>query len=100
MSRERRKHFRVNCNAPATIYDMDGRSSWPCSLTDFSNGGGKISGVLALTIPEEFMLRISQGRTRQCRVRWRMAFTLGVEFMDRPAAVDDPSERKVLEPAQ
>jgi hypothetical protein len=82
MSFERRKTFRVECDSPATMYALDHRTTWPCTLSDSSNGGAKISGVLALTIPDEFMLRISSGRARKCRVRWRAAFTLGVEFTD------------------
>jgi hypothetical protein len=89
MPRERRKHFRVKCNSPATICDLDGRSRWPCSLSDFSNGGGKITGVLALVIPDEFMLHIARGRTRKCRVRWRLAFSLGVEFAECMANLEN-----------
>jgi len=97
MPRERRKHFRVKCNSPATICDLEGRSSWPCSLNDFSNGGGKITGVLALVIPDEFMLRVAHGRNRKCRVRWRLAFALGVEFTDATANADEVKSFPVLE---
>jgi hypothetical protein len=98
MRRQRRKNFRVECNSPAAIYDADLRSTSPCSVSDFSNGGAKITGVLASTIPDEFMLRISPGRTRKCRVRWRLAFALGVEFTDCVTKAEEVnSEHKMLE---
>ena len=82
MRRERRKNFRVEWNSPATIYDTDRQLARPCILSDFSNSGAKITGVMASTIPDEFMLRIARdhGRTRKCRVIWRADDTLGVEF--------------------
>jgi hypothetical protein len=85
MSRERRKNFRVEWNSPATIYDTEKHMIYPCVLKDFSNGGAKISATSVADIPDEFTLRIASGRagTRKCRVLWRTARTLGVEFADR-----------------
>jgi hypothetical protein len=101
MCYQRRKSLRAEDNSPATIYAMDRRSTWPCSLSDLSNGGAKISGVLAITIPNEFVLCISNGDTRKCRVRWRMAFTLGVEFIDRKMNQQKVNpEHEVLEAAE
>jgi hypothetical protein len=98
MSNERRRNFRVEWNSPATIYDLERHLVRPCILTNFSNTGARITGVLASTIPDEFMLRISPGRTRKCRVRWRLAFTLGVEFTDCMTKAEEVnSEHKMLE---
>lgn len=83
MPRQRRKNFRVECNSPATIHDISRRSSWPCSVSDFSDGGVRITGVLALAIPDELVLCVVHGPARQCRVRWRLPFALGAEFTDR-----------------
>jgi hypothetical protein len=47
MRRERRKHFRVEWNSPATIYD--GQLPRCCIVSNFSNGGAKIVGVKATT---------------------------------------------------
>jgi hypothetical protein len=58
------------------------RASWPCSVSDLSDRGVRITGVLALAIPDEFVLCVLDGRARQCRVRWRLAFALGAEFTD------------------
>jgi hypothetical protein len=84
MRRDRRKSFRVEWNSPSMIYDVDRHLERPCIVSDFSNGGAKITGVRVKTIPDEFKLRISdgQGHTRTCRVIWRTDDTLGVEFTD------------------
>jgi len=84
MRRDRRASFRVEWNSPSTIYDVDRHLERPCIVSDFSNGGAKITGVRTRTIPNEFRLRIShnEGRARTCRVIWRSDDTLGVEFTD------------------
>jgi PilZ domain len=84
MRRDRRKNFRVEWNSPSTIYDVGRHLERPCIVSDFSNGGAKITGVRTKTIPDEFKLRIShsQGRARTCHVIWRTDDTLGVEFTD------------------
>jgi hypothetical protein len=84
MRGERRKTFRVEWNSPATIYNLYHHLERPCILSDFSNGGAKITGVRVSTIPDEFLLRFSHGhgRPRKCRVIWRTDDTLGIEFAD------------------
>ncbi len=81
---DRRRTFRVEWNSPSTIYDVDRHLERPCIVRDFSNGGARITGVRASTIPDEFKLRITpdQGRARTCRVIWRTNDSLGVEFTD------------------
>jgi hypothetical protein len=84
MRRDRRSNFRVEWHSPATIYD--GALARPCMLSNFSNGGAKITGVRATTIPDEFGLRITpRRRMHTCRVIWRTEDALGVEFTDQPA---------------
>jgi PilZ domain len=78
----RRKNFRVEWNVPATIYDVGRHLERPCILVDVSNGGAKIAGVRAHTIPDEFRLRTPLGDRRSCRVIWRTEDTLGVKFTD------------------
>ena len=89
MRRERRKHFRVEWNSPATIYD--GQVPRRCIVSNFSNGGAKIVGVMAMTFPDEFMLRITpgHGRMRKCRVLWRSDDAMRVEFIDRIASAEE-----------
>jgi PilZ domain len=81
--RNRRKNFRVEWNLPATIYDVGRHLERPCILVDVSDGGAKIAGVRAYTIPDEFRLRTPLGERRSCRVVWRTEDALGVEFTDR-----------------
>jgi hypothetical protein len=84
MRRDRRNNFRVEWHSPATLYD--GTLARPCILSNFSNGGAKITGVRTATIPDEFGLRITpRRRIHVCRVVWRTDDALGVEFTDPPA---------------
>lgn len=79
--RERRKNFRVEWNSAAKIYDRDGRFARPCIVSNFSNGGAKIIGLEASTIPDEFILRISpRGYAQICHVIRRSKDGLAVEF--------------------
>jgi PilZ domain len=89
---ERRKHFRVTWNLPATIYDVDQHLERPCILSDSSAGGAKLSGVRANTIPDEFRLRTPDGNRRSCHVVWRTDSELGVSFTDGNAG--GPSRRE------
>jgi len=81
--RDRRENFRVGWHLPATIYDVGRHLERPCTLVDISNGGAKIAGVRAYTIPDEFRLRTPLGDRRSCRIIWRTEDTLGVEFTDQ-----------------
>jgi hypothetical protein len=83
MKSERRKNFRIQWQSLAMISASDGDWSSPCVLSDFSNGGAKISGLDVRHIPDHFVLRMARGvRPRDCRVLWRRAHALGVEFTD------------------
>jgi hypothetical protein len=77
---ERRKHFRVAWNLPSTIYDVGRHLERPCILSDLSEGGARLSGVRANTIPDEFRLRTPLGDRRTCHVVWRTDIELGVSF--------------------
>jgi hypothetical protein len=103
MRRERRKNFRVEWHSAATLYDLDREMPRPCILADFSNGGAKITGIVADTIPDEFMLRMGHGerRLRRCRVVWREDDTVGVQFTDGAKRDGKPSrELREREPAK
>ena len=93
MRRERRKSFRVEWHSRATIYQ--GKFARSCIVSNFSNGGAKITGVRATTIPDEFALRITShdSRIRKCRVLWRSDDTLRVEFTDRTLREEQPAIR-------
>jgi PilZ domain len=89
MRGERRKNFRVEWNSPGTIYDLERRLARPCILTNFSNTGARITGVMSSTVADEFMLRISRGRTHQCHVLWRSDDALGVVFVGRMTKAEE-----------
>jgi hypothetical protein len=83
--REGRKNFRVEWHTPATIYCS--QKVRTCILSDLSNGGAKITGVRAATIPDEFMVGVPpHGRLHKCRVIWRTNDALGVQFTDSSIA--------------
>jgi PilZ domain len=93
---ERRRNFRVEWNAPATIYDADRHLERPCILSDLSNGGAKLAGVRANTIPDEFRLRTPLGHRRSCRVIWRAEDALGVEFTDHVDGEGSSGDRPAM----
>jgi hypothetical protein len=90
--RERRKNFRVEWNSPAKIYDRNGRFAGSCTVSNFSNGGGKIVGLEPSTVPDEFILRISpHGHAHKCHVTWRSKDGLGVQFTDGAKGISEPA---------
>ena len=101
--RDRRKSFRIEWNSPAMMYDFDGSFARECIVSNFSNGGAKITGVEPTAIPDEFILRISpHSRAHRCRVAWRSKDSLGVAFADVVKSVDEAAlgrRRKRLAPA-
>jgi hypothetical protein len=101
MRRERRKNFRVEWNSRAAIdYGTITRS---CVLVNFSNGGARIAGVRASTIPDEFTLRITGGHggDLKCRVLARSVDSLRVKFIDRfRSRAASNARRAVPEPAR
>jgi len=83
--RERRKTFREEWNSLATMYHCDGRFARACIVSNFSNGGAKITGIDIAAVANEFMLRITpHSRLHRCRVVWRSKDSLGAAFADGP----------------
>lgn len=93
--RERRKNFRVEWNSPAKIYDCNGRFARLCIVSNFSNGGAKITGLNPDTVPDEFILRISpHGPPHRCHVIRRSKDGLGVEFADNVKGTSGPAHSR------
>jgi hypothetical protein len=89
---ERRKHFRVEWNSPAKIYDRHGRFAGQCIVSDFSNGGAKITGLDPRTVPDAFILRISpHSRAQVCHVVRRSKDELGVQFTGEAKGTSEPA---------
>jgi hypothetical protein len=85
MARERRENVRVEWASEATMDDGNGHRH-PCILKDLSDGGAKIIGVAVSEVPDRFTLRFARGARglRKCKVVWRSAEGVGIEFSDRP----------------
>jgi PilZ domain len=93
--RERRNNFRVEWNSPGKIYHRNGRFSRLCIVSNFSNGGARITGVEPGTVPDEFILRIfPHDRAHECRVTWRSKDGLGVEFAGNARGTSEPISRR------
>jgi hypothetical protein len=93
--RERRKTFRVEWNSSAMMYDFRGRFARQCVVSNFSNGGAKITGIEVTTVPDEFILRITpHSRPHRCRVAWRSKDSMGVAFADGPDAGEPALRRR------
>ena len=52
-----------------------------CMITDVSEGSAKVIAEYP-DIPDEFTIIFSTGRSRQCRLVWRIGCELGAEFTD------------------
>ncbi|MBV9568608.1 MAG: PilZ domain-containing protein [Hyphomicrobiales bacterium] len=86
MTGERRNNHRIQWHSWAMVSACDGDWSAPCILSDFSNGGAKLSGLSVRHLPDQFLLRIARGvKPRNCRVVWRAPDALGVEFTEPPS---------------
>jgi hypothetical protein len=95
MRRERRKNFRVEWNSAGEIELGDGGPARLCIVANLSNGGAKIGGVIAATLPDEFMLSLVPGvePARKCRVTWRADNELGVRFAEAQVPTRKPSRK-------
>ena len=83
---ELRKHKRQPLHYPAWIFLAPDRKPLECMMSDVSKSGAKIMFSGDDEIPDQFMLLLSaDGKTRRkCRVAWREAKRLGVEFLGAP----------------
>lgn len=94
MQRDRRRMFRVEWNSSGTLYDLNGRRARPCIVSNFSNGGARLTGIGPETLPDEFLLRISpHSRARKCHVVWRSRDAVGVEFAGDALSAPAPARR-------
>jgi len=77
----RRKSERRECRSVAKIQLGTGSLPRDCTITDISAGGVKVIAEYP-EIPPEFTLILSTGLPRQCRLRWRIGYELGAEFVN------------------
>ncbi len=80
LAANRRRSERMLCKKLAKIQFGTGSLPRDCTITDISDGGVKVIADYP-EIPSEFTLILSTGHPRQCRLRWRIGFEFGAEFI-------------------
>jgi PilZ domain len=58
-----------------------GYSTFNCTVRNLSTGGAKIVFESTTDIPPQFRLRLEDGTSHECAVRWRTPREVGVEFL-------------------
>lgn len=77
---ENRQNQRKRTFIGAKIVLNGGASVIDCLVKDLSDGGARLAVDGAPTIPKEFDLAFSDGRSFHCAVQWRTINGLGVSF--------------------
>ena len=81
LAANRRRSERRLCRSLAKIQFGTGTLPRDCMVTDISDGGVKVVADYH-EIPPEFILTLSTGYPRQCRLVWRIGCEFGAEFVD------------------
>jgi hypothetical protein len=77
---ERRNRSRAVSSQPAAIA-WAGARRVNCVVRNFSSTGARLEGALPASLPESFDLVFDDERSNlACRVKWRRAHAVGVEF--------------------
>jgi hypothetical protein len=79
---QRRHAIRQKTLIGAQVVFNDLMSTYNCTVRDLSETGARVKLNAPVQVPQAFMLRFSDGRVRQCKVRRRNALELGIEFLD------------------
>jgi hypothetical protein len=79
---ELRKHPRRQFHYSAQIFTDPKAPALTCMIADISQSGARLVLENDKQLPDRFMLLLSSngGARRRCRVVWRTAETVGVEF--------------------
>ena len=91
MSEERRNHIRFKRGSPGRIDLADGVTKRFCLVHDMSAGGARLTSVGHETLPDTFGLCLSprDGQPLECRVTWRTARAVGVQFLNPLRSIGD-----------
>ena len=86
MAIDRRKHVRKSLRVSVRVRKGFADDAMPCDVLDVCQDGARVQAV-DLALPNKFTLIMSANGdiTRLCRVIWRQGFTMGVQFVPRPA---------------
>lgn len=96
---ERRKAERVKSLLKAKIVFNNRMTSIDCIIKNISNSGARVSIDNTVSIANEFDLEIPlKGKSYRAFMKWRDRDSMGVEFIDGPAEVDNtPTHTRQLE---
>lgn len=96
MGPESRKHTRHKLRSTIHIQMVDG-SIVPGGLLDISESGARVEISPSRTLPDRFVLKLSQRLSRWARIMWRSGDEIGVKFVEGPdLALADNQKRRVL----
>ena len=80
-TRKERRTARHRVLKAAQITFKDRGAAIDCTIRDISDGGACLKVVSPVGIPDTFVLAVGGVHTRPCRVVWRKASQIGVEFI-------------------
>jgi hypothetical protein len=78
---ERRSRTRRRVFKTAKIALQNHCSAIDCTVRNLSEGGACLKIESSFGIPERFDLVLDSGIVRNCRIAWRKATQIGVEFI-------------------
>jgi hypothetical protein len=79
MSADLRKHMRRPLDIRAYVETLT-----EVSLADVSETGAKLVVKDPASLPDEFLIRLRPDLRKWCRIRWRGADEVGIEFIAPP----------------
>jgi PilZ domain len=93
MGPEKRKYLRRDIDRDVQIKLADGLAV-RAILLDISQGGARLKMKHSENLPDQFILKLSGRVHRWCRIAWRTAEKVGLEFISAPQATANLSNRK------
>lgn len=85
----------------AHVLNANGTSTISCTVRNLSETGALLAMATTTGIPDTFRLMFDADRAkRNCRVAWRDARQMGVEFLGDDAVIDDGPRRTAAFPAR
>lgn len=81
VEKERRTHIRQRTLKGGRIVINDGMSTFQCTMRNFSPAGARLQIAGVIGIPDSFELLLDDGRKFACKVIWRTATEIGVNFL-------------------
>jgi hypothetical protein len=83
---DRRRQPRLRALKAGRAILPGGHSTFDCMIRNLSPLGAKMSFESTADIPPQFRLRLEDGTTHNCAVKWRSPREIGVEFLDALAS--------------